>query len=134
MTSGETPPRPAHVFPVPDVILIEQLIVETHIGVLDSEHGRTQRVCFDVEIHTASGYAQTVKETGAYVSYADTVGFIEGKAASGEHVELVEEWAEEVAAFVLQNPLAEKVAVRVTKPDIFDKAAGVGIRITRQRA
>jgi dihydroneopterin aldolase len=116
-----------------DVILIDGLSLPVEIGVLDSEKGRRQTVRFDVEIRTVPGYRQIVCETGAYVSYADTVAFIKEKAATGGHIELVEEWAEAVAAFALTNPLADRVTVRVTKPDIFEEAEGVGIRITRKR-
>lgn len=116
-----------------DTIVIENLRVQSHIGVLDSEKGRTQTLRFDVEIRTIPGYREIVRDLGTYVSYADTVEFIEAKAGSGDHVDLVEEWAEMVAVFVLQNPLADQVAVKVTKPDIFESAQGVGIRIVRRR-
>ncbi|MEP3046594.1 MAG: dihydroneopterin aldolase [Roseibium sp.] len=116
-----------------DVIIIDNLCLQTHIGVLDSEKGRTQSIRFDVEIRTVENYRKIVQETGTYVSYADTVFFIQEKAASGGHIELVEEWAEAVAEFVLQNPMAEHVSVKITKPDIFEDAAGVGIRICRTR-
>lgn len=118
----------------PDIILIENLLVPAQIGVLESEKGRSQAVRFDVEIETISGYHQVVADSGTYVSYADTVTFIHEKAQQGGHVELVEEWAEAVAEFVLSNPLAARVTVRVTKPDIFENAAGVGIQVTRRRA
>jgi dihydroneopterin aldolase len=117
-----------------DTILIEGLSLPTEIGVLDSEKGRRQSVCFDVEIRTVAGYRRIVRETGQFVSYADAVEFIQEKAASGGHVDLVEDWAEAVAAFVLTNPLADQVMVKVTKPDIFEDAAGVGIRIVRKRS
>lgn len=116
-----------------DVILIEGLCLPTRIGVLDSEKGRAQSVRFDVEILTVPGYRGIVRESGAYVSYADTVAFIQEKAESGGHVELVEEWAEAIAEFALENPLADQVTVKVTKPDIFEDASGVGIRICRRR-
>ncbi|MHA7775411.1 dihydroneopterin aldolase [Roseibium sp. M-1] len=116
-----------------DVILIEGLSLPVEIGVLESEKGRRQTVRFDVEIRTVPGYRKIVCETGAYVSYADTVAFIKEKAATGGHIELVEEWAEAVAAFALSNPLADRVTVKVSKPDIFDEAEGVGIRISRRR-
>lgn len=117
-----------------DIILIEGLCIPAEIGVLESEKGQTQALCFDVEIRTVPGYRNIVSKTGSYVSYADTVFFIKEKATSGVHVELVEEWAEAVAAFVLENPLAEHVSVKVTKPEIFDEADRVGIRITRRRS
>ncbi|POF27844.1 dihydroneopterin aldolase [Roseibium marinum] len=117
-----------------DVILIEGLLVPVEIGILESERGRTQSVCIDVEIRTVPGYRQIFRETGAYVSYADTVEFVQDKAVSGGHTDMVEDWAEAVAGFVLTNPLADRVTVKVTKLDIFDEAAGVGIRISRKRS
>ncbi|WP_428670058.1 dihydroneopterin aldolase [Roseibium sp.] len=117
-----------------DVILIERLEVAAQIGILESERGRTQTVRFDIEMRTVSGYRRIVRETGAFVSYADAVAFIQEKAASGGHTDLVEEWAETVAEFILKNELVDEVTVKVTKPDIFEEAAGVGIRITRKRA
>ncbi|MBG6147224.1 dihydroneopterin aldolase [Labrenzia sp. EL_159] len=118
----------------PDVVLIENLLVPAEIGVLDSEKGRSQAVRFDVEIETVAGYRRVVRDSGTYVSYADTVTFIQDKALRGGHVELVEEWAEAIAEFVLSNPLASRVTVKVTKPDIFEDAGGVGIRVTRKKA
>lgn len=140
-SSSHLPSAPAGTAPATDLreegrdtVLIEGLVLPAEIGVLDSEKGRRQSVRFDVEIRTVAGYREIVSQTGQYVSYADTVGFIQDKAASGGHVELVEEWAEAVAAFVLANPLADTVTVKVTKPEIFDAADGVGIRIVRRRA
>lgn len=117
-----------------DVIVIEGLRVPAEIGILDSEKGRSQTVCFDIEILTVPGYREIVRETGNFISYAEPVAFIEDKASSGGHVDLVEDWAETVAEFVLAHPLAQQVSVKVTKPDIFDNVAGAGIRITRIRA
>ncbi|MCV0428322.1 MAG: dihydroneopterin aldolase [Roseibium sp.] len=117
-----------------DTILIEDLLIPAQIGILDSEKGRTQAVRFDIEIRTVPGYRKLVRETGTFVSYADAVEFVQAKASSGDHVDLVEDWAEAVAEFVLTNPLADRVTVKVNKPEIFEDAAGVGIRITRKRA
>ncbi|GAA0788134.1 dihydroneopterin aldolase [Roseibium denhamense] len=116
-----------------DTILVDGLLIDAEIGILDSEKGRKQGLRFDIEIRTVPGYQAVVSKTGDYVSYADTVFFIKEKAAHGGHVDLVEEWAEAVAAFVLQNPLADQVTVKVSKPDIFKEAEGVGIRITRRQ-
>lgn len=99
----------------------------------DFEREATQRVRFDIEIDTVDDYADRMRATGAYVSYADVVEFVEERAASGDHVELVETWAEDVAAFALTNELAQAVRVTVQKLDIFDAADGVGISIERSR-
>jgi dihydroneopterin aldolase len=119
--------------PLPDVIVIDDLQVQTHIGVNEAEHGRPQTVRFDVEIETVPGYLRQVRETGNFVSYADVVAFIETAAASGKHVRLVEEWAASVADFALEHPLVAQVTVSVMKTEIFERAGGVGIRICRRR-
>ena len=118
----------------PDRVLVNGLVVETQIGVHDFEHDAPQRVRFDVEIETVEDYAERVRTYGSYVSYADVVEFIQNRATTGEHIELVETWAEHVADFVLRNELAQSVRVTVRKLDIFSAAEGVGVAIERHRA
>lgn len=118
----------------PDRIVVNGLVVEAYIGVHDFEHDARQRIRFDVEIETVDDYADRVRDAGAYVSYADVVDYIQARAGSDEHVELVETWAEDVAAVALRNELAQSVRVSVQKLDIFAAADGVGVAIERQRA
>lgn len=129
MTDSASPPPLAR----PDTIVIRGLTVEASIGVLPEERSRRQRVSFDIEIHTVPGYAAAVSATGRYVSYADTVQFIRALAAHGGHIDLVEDWAERVATFVLANDMVASVRVSVLKPEIFEDAQGVGIVIERAR-
>ena len=117
----------------PDQIIVNGLVVDAFIGVHDFEREARQRVRFDIEVDTVDDYVDRVRETGAYVSYADIVEFIEARAAAGDHVELVETWAEDVAGFALANELAQAVRVTVQKLDIFEAADGVGITIERLR-
>jgi len=117
-----------------DRIVISDLRVEAHVGLLDRERGRRQGMRFDVEVETVPGYARTVRETGRYVCYGAIAAFITERAASEAHVDFVETWAEDVAGFVLENPLAARVSVTVTKTEIVPQAAGVGVRVTRERA
>lgn len=116
-----------------DRIIVSGLYVNLFIGVHDFERLERQRVRFDVEIETIEGYADVVRSTGDFVSYADIVDHIESRAAESHHVELVETWAEDVAAFALRHDLATVVRVTVQKVDIFDAADGVGIKIERRR-
>lgn len=118
----------------PDVITIDRLEVSAYVGVHDFEHRARQALRFDIEIETVPDYRRLVLETSEYLSYSTVVDFIEAKAKANEHVDLVEDWAEDVAAFVLGHPLAAGVMVKVTKPEIYDQAAGVGIRIVRRRS
>ncbi|HUS43885.1 MAG TPA: dihydroneopterin aldolase [Ilumatobacteraceae bacterium] len=117
----------------PDRIIVNGLVVDASIGVHDFEREAPQRVRFDIAIETVDDYADQVQTTGSYVSYADIVEFVLTRAASGEHIELVETWAEDIAVFALRNELAHAVHVTVQKLDIFDTAEGVGIAIERRR-
>lgn len=128
-----TPDHPQRV-PDPDRIIVNGLVVDTYVGVHDFERDAPQRVRFDISVETVDDYAERVRSTGAYVSYADIVEFVTARAASGDHVELVETWADDVATFALGNELAQAVHVTVQKLDIFDTADGVGIAIERRRA
>jgi len=117
----------------PDRIIVQGLEVQAFIGVHDFERERRQGVRFDIEIEAVPDYPRRVREAGSYISYADIVQYIIGRAASNEHVELVETWAEDVATFALQNELAVAVRVTILKTDIFAEARGVGISIERCR-
>ena len=130
MATSDHPQR----VPDPDRIIVNGLIVDTHIGVHDFERDAPQRVRFDIAVETVDDYADRVRSTGSFVSYADIVEFVTARAATGEHVELVETWADDVATFALGNELAQAVHVTVQKLDIFDTAEGVGIAIERRRA
>ncbi len=127
------PPSPDREAGEPDRITISGLCVQAFVGVHDFERTRRQSVVFDIEAETVLGYAETVRSTGAYVSYADIVQHIEALAASDEHIELLETLAESVATFVLSNALVAAVKVSVQKPDIFDNADRVGVVIHRRR-
>ena len=127
-------PSPRHARAgTPDRIVVNGLVVDTFIGLHDFERDAPQRVRFDIEIDTVDDYADRVRTTGAFVSYADVVEYVEARAASGDHVEFVETWAEDVAGFALRNELAAAVRVTVQKLDIFDAADGVGVAIERSR-
>ena len=126
-TSDRIPDR------IPDRIIVNGLVVDAFIGVHEFEHDAPQRVRFDIAVETVGDYAERVRTTGSYVSYADLVEFVTSRAASGDHVELVETWAEDVATFAPGNELAQAVHVTVQKLDIFDAADGVGISIERRR-
>lgn len=129
-----TPPPDIAVPPPPaDRIVITGLQVRAFIGVHDFERTERQGLRFDIEIETVPDYAEIVRSTGRYVSYGDTVKYIRERAATDEHVELVETWAEDIAAFALRNELAVAVRVIVLKTDIFPEADGVGIAIERRR-
>ena len=120
--------------PSPDRIIVRGLHVNAFVGVHDFEKQSRQGVRFDIDIETVPDYARIVRDTGRYVSYGDAVAYIERRAASEEHIELVETLAEDVANHVLANDLVSAVRVSVQKTEIYDNADGVGVVIERRRA
>ncbi|MGI9524000.1 MAG: dihydroneopterin aldolase [Hyphomicrobiaceae bacterium] len=115
-----------------DAVVIRGLQVAAFIGVHDFERTQRQGMRFDIEIETVPAYTEIVRQTGKYVSYADAVEYIQTRAASDEHIDLVETWAEDVATFILQNELASAVRVSVQKTEVFDAVEGVGVVIYRR--
>ena len=127
-----TDPPPSAPVRAPDRHGVNRRVVDTISRGQPIERDARHRVSVDVEVETVDGYADIVRTTGRYVSYADIVECIQARAACDEHITLVETWAEDVATFALTNELAAAVRVTVQKIDIFDDADGVGISIERR--
>jgi|GEM_PF-52186 len=116
-----------------DTIFIDQLAVETLIGVYDWERCIRQRVVIDLEmdfdIRTAAA-SDDVEHTLNYKAVAKRViAFVE----SAEFL-LVETLSERIAALILDEFPVTRVSLRLNKPYALRGAAGVGIRITRENA
>lgn len=116
-----------------DVIEVSDLRVKAFVGLFEHEKATRQRLRFDIEVLTVPNYSAVRRETGEYVCYGAIVDFITEMAARETHVDMLETWAEDVAQFVLDNPLTDAVSVAVKKLDVFDHAGGVGVRILRLR-
>lgn len=115
-----------------DTIFIEQLGVDTVIGVYDWERKAPQRVVLDLEM----GF--TIRDAAADDDFAQTLDYKAvadrvSEFVAGAHFQLLETLAEEVARLLLADFDVPKVSVRVNKPGALPQAAGAGIRITRQR-
>lgn len=116
-----------------DTIFIDQLAVDTVIGVYDWERRIRQRVVVDLEMDfdiRAAAAADDVDKTLDYKALSKRViAFIETSEFG-----LVETLAERVAALVLDEFPVARVTLRLDKPHALRGARGVGIRITRERA
>lgn len=114
-----------------DCIYIEDLRIDTVIGLYDWERHIRQTVRLDLEMACdirAAAASDAVADTLDYKAVAKRViAFVEAA-----EFDLVETLAERVAALVLDEfPVAE-IALRVDKPRALRGAAGVGVRITRR--
>ena len=113
---------------------IRDLEIDVPIGILEHEKRRPQRVRFNIAAIVADSGRHESTDVADYVSYAEVIGKIKALAASGRHIPLVENLAEEVAGLVLEDARVLRVVVDIQKPDIIPEAGGVGVTIQRRRS
>jgi len=107
-------------------IRIDRLTLPMMIGVLDFEREAPQTVAISIDIQVGEGLA-----TGDYVSYAPIVEHLIALSDSGRHIDLVEELADEIFAFLFTDARISGAMVTVMKPEIFAQAEGVGVTIDK---
>lgn len=107
-------------------IHIDRLTLPMRIGILDFEREGPQTVVISLAIAVAEGLPP-----GDYVSYAPVVEHLIALSESGRHIDLVEDLAGEIFAFLFADPRIAGARVTVMKPDIFAQAAGVGVTVER---
>lgn len=113
-----------------DRVFIEQLAVDTVIGVYDWERTITQRLLLDLSM------AWDVRKAAA----GDDLQYTLDYAAVSEHVltfagkhqfELVETFAERLAEELMQAFAIPWLRLKITKPGAVPQAKGVGVEIER---
>lgn len=114
-----------------DRIFLANYVREVEIGAFKEERGVTQRVRFDVTLEVARNTAHIDDKAARVVSYDDLVNAIETLIA-GPRMNLLETFAERLAAMVLVDPRARRVHIRIEKLDRLEDA-GLGIEIVRVR-
>ena len=115
-----------------DILIIRDMVLMMSVGIHDFEKEKEQRVIVNVEIGVAPHQGAQSDDINDVLSYSEIFNMIES-IAHKQHIHLVETFAEQIAASALEFPQANYIRVRVEKPDIFVRAAGVGIEIFRQR-
>ncbi len=112
-------------------IVIDRLRLPFHIGIFDHEKGRPQTVVISLRLFVAETGRARSTDIADHVSYAEVVDAIRAIAASGRHIPLVENLAEEIADIALSDVRVARVVVDVRKSDIIPEAEGVGVVIER---
>ena len=110
-------------------VFVEGLALDAEIGLYDHERGRTQPLSVDVELRLNPSIAHGIHGT---VNYETLAAKARALAASG-HIELVESFAERLAADCLDHPRALAVRVRVRKPEAIAGAVAAGVELTATR-
>lgn len=116
-----------------DTIFIDQLEIETVIGVYDWERRIRQRVCFDIEMSTDIRPAAATDDVDLTLSYKSVAKRVIAFVQASEF-ELVETLAERVAQLIINEFGVQRVSLRLDKPLALRGARGVGIHITREAA
>lgn len=111
-------------------IRIRRLSLPMMIGILPQERLAPQTVEISIDMRVEIGPKPT-EEAQDYVSYAPIVEHLTALSQSGRHIDLVEQLADEVFDFLFTDPRITGASVEIMKPDIFEQADAVGVRIER---
>lgn len=115
-----------------DTIFIDQLTVETVIGLYDWERRIRQRVIIDLEMGFDIGLAAASEDVEQTLNYKAVAKRVIGFVEASEFL-LVETLSERIAQLILDEFPVAHVTLRLNKPHALRGACGVGIRITRER-
>ncbi|TDQ33599.1 (5-formylfuran-3-yl)methyl phosphate synthase [Phyllobacterium brassicacearum] len=121
-------PDPAELGLGTDKIFVRDFVLPVQIGAYSFEHGKSQNVRFDVTADVLR-VTRNPEDMRHVVSYDLIMDGIRAIVAQG-HIELAETLAEQVAAFVLENPRVTRVVVRAEKLELGP--GGVGVEIERK--
>lgn len=109
-------------------VFVRGLQLEAEIGLYAHERGRSQPLVVDITVELAPMTVARISDT---LDYDKLAGAARRLAAAG-HMDLVETFAQRLAAACLDHPRVLAATVRVEKPDAIEGAvAGVEVRVER---
>ncbi|NQV48079.1 MAG: dihydroneopterin aldolase [Rhodospirillaceae bacterium] len=113
-------------------VFVRDLELKCSIGVHQHEREAKQRVRInlDLAVREADMNGQLNDDLGNVVCYESLTDGVRAIVA-GDHVNLVETLAEDIAAMCLEDTRVRSARVRVEKLDIVSDAASVGVEIER---
>jgi dihydroneopterin aldolase len=113
-----------------DTVYVRDFQISADVGAYDYEHGRPQRLAFDVEaaVSRPGAYADDLRAIFSYDVIIDAIRLVLGRGRA----DFLETVAEEVAQIVLQDRRVRSLSVNVRKLDVVAGAVGVKIRRERQ--
>ena len=109
------------------------LALDCLIGVHRYERDGRQRIRINLSLDVLETGPVERDRLADVVNYDTLVSRIRALAQNG-HVNLVETFAERVAAICLDDRRVRRAVVRVEKLDVFDDAESVGVEIERENA
>lgn len=112
-------------------LIVRDLIVPGRIGIYDHEKAKAQRVRINIDLAVED---RPVDGGIAGVVSYEPIVIAARQLALEAHTELVEELAEKLAHFCLQDGRVLETRVRVEKLDVFHDAGAVGVEILRRQS
>lgn len=114
-----------------DIVFIDGLEVDTVIGVYDWERGIRQCLSLDLQLGWDIAAAAASDDLGAALDYAAVSARVQAFAAESAF-QLVETFAERLAALLMAEFGIRWLRLRLTKPGAVPAArGGVGVEIER---
>jgi FolB domain-containing protein len=115
-----------------DQVFIQDLELQGVIGIYDWERQAPQKILVNLVLFadlSRAGETDDINDCIDYEALANRVkAFVEGSAR-----QTVEALAADIARLCLSETRAERVRVRVEKPEIYPFARSVGVEIERDR-
>ncbi len=111
-------------------VFIRDLMLTCSIGIHAHEKEAAQRVRVNLDLAVREESRPLDDDIANVVCYEKISNAVRELARQG-HVNLVETFAEKIAAMCLQNPRVNTARVRVEKLDVFNDTASVGVEIER---
>jgi 7,8-dihydroneopterin aldolase/epimerase/oxygenase len=113
-----------------DIIFLEQVKVQTKLGVPDWERSVAQTVILDIEIGYGFSKACQSDAIEDTIDYGQVASRIRETLAENSF-KLVEALGEHVCQLILQEFKAQNVKLKVSKPGILPGLKALGIQIYR---
>ena len=115
-----------------DQIFIEELLVKMSVGIYEHEKQNKQNVIINLTLDVETNKDRKLQSISDVVSYEHITNEII-KICQSNHYDLLEELAELIADFCLQDGKVHGISLELKKPDIIDHTKSVGIKIKRQK-
>ncbi len=113
-------------------IILNNVVLDVRIGLEDHEKGRTQRILVNIALYAQAGAYLSTVTPETLINY-NVIHSALQNWANRPHVELIETYVNELLVLCFEDPRVEAVDLSITKPDIYDNAEEVGVRVSMSR-
>ena len=115
-----------------DKIFIKNLKINCIIGILPQERVNKQTIVLNIKVGIKTIKAANSKSLDDTVDYAKLADNINQITVAGKYL-LLETLAEDIAVFILDNPLVYTVEIKIEKTEAVASATSFGVEIYSDR-